>query len=131
MKTKSFNVLKNLNQVNELIGKVNITYDSFDFMGSIQSICIYKWKIEKILEKIKKNTKKFDEVLQFANNISFRVVMEEKDNLMWKIYFQLITTKSSKLFMWFRMKKIDDDENENNSIIKNGKLYNTAKFYKN
>lgn len=91
-------------------------------MQSIHSISIYKWTIKNIQTRIKNGEKKFDDSLQFAKNISFKVILEEKDNLTWKLNMQLINTNSSQLFMWFRMKKIDVDENENSTLVKNGKF---------
>ncbi len=122
MKTENFNVLQNLNLVNELIEKTNVTNDLFDYMQSIHLVSKFKWKIEKFETSIENGTTKFDKVFKFAENISFKAVLEKTDKSLWTLCMELLTTDSSNFFMWFRIKPIDVDGNKNDNINNFGKF---------
>lgn len=121
--------MKFLNQLNQKIGNATVTYDKFDLINSIHSIRILNWTIKNFQIQMKNGTKRFEHIVQFATNITFGLVLEEsKDS--WKIFIQLKSTDSPKLFMWFRMKQFDEQEKDSSSpVIKNSKIYFYIKFF--
>ncbi len=122
MKTENFNILQNLNLVNELIEKTNVTNDLFDYMQSIHSVNKFKWTINDFENRLQKNINNFEDQFSFGKNIKFKFIFKKTDNSMWKICIQLLTPNLPHILMWFQMKNIDNDDNENNSIIQNGKF---------